>query len=75
MFSALPQPTLFPSGKRKRFSTAINGRQLARRSPFSNRTALPQRPTTVSLYNAMIGIAERRTSKSDLAHVFRDLFA
>ncbi len=32
------------------------------------------RTSTDRLYNAMIGIAERRLSKADLAAVFRELF-
>ena len=32
-------------------------------------------PDADQLYDAMIGIAERRVSKSDLARIFRELFA
>ena len=35
---------------------------------------IERKPDASRLYDAMIGIAERRVSKSDLAHVFRELF-
>ena len=41
---------------------------------FLEQNGVPTKTTTTVLYDAMIGIAERRLTKADLAQTFRDLF-
>ncbi len=41
---------------------------------FLEQNGVPTKTNTSTLYDAMIGIAERRLTKADLAQIFRELF-